>query len=84
MVAPRVPDSCSSYLFCRPEMPTSSPALIRPLLSLTSSAVAGPTVPMIAEAKSLVGASGSRSEIARAPGMLERSLSTSAGASLRR
>ena len=83
-VAPRVPASCSSYLFWRPEMPTSSPARIRPLLSLTSSAVAGPTLPRMAEAKSLSGASGSLSAMVRAPGMPSTPSSTSSGTALRR
>ena len=69
--SPRVPASCSSYRCCRPERPTSSPARTLPLLALTTSAVAGPTVPRIAEAKSLLGASGSLSEMARPPGMAD-------------
>ena len=76
--SPRPPDGRRRWRRgCRPAARRTSsagrrarprrPALIRPLLSLTSSAVAGPTVPRIAAAKSLVGASGSSPATAPAP-----------------
>ena len=43
---------------CRPHWPTSSPGASRPLDRSTCSAVAGPTAPSSARAKSLLGASG--------------------------
>lgn len=55
---PGSPRSWSSYRFCTPDNPVTSPARSRPAEPLTSSAVAGSTVPSTGRAKSRVGVPG--------------------------
>ena len=53
---------------CRPDSPTTSPVAYAPLLALTMSAVASPTVPSSARAKPVLGGSNWEAVVKTVPG----------------